>query len=76
MRILGTRHCRKERHKAFKIQDNLHYVLCRRDYAEWVVSSFAQQIQSDYYSGSRSVSIEAAALYHFSKLQHPSQFLT
>ena len=32
--------------------------LFRRDYAERVVASFANQIQSEYYDGNRSVSIE------------------
>ena len=44
VRILGTNFgdsCRTEfkRHKSFQ------YVLCRRDYAERVVASFAHQIQ-------------------------------
>ena len=41
-------------------------VLCRRDYAERVVASFANQIQSEYYGGNRSVPIEDIALEHFS----------
>ena len=41
-------------------------VLCRRDYAERVVASFANQIQSEYYGGNISVSIEGIELEHFS----------
>ena len=37
-----------------------------RDYAERLVSSFANQIQSEYYGGNISVSIEGIALEHFS----------
>ena len=43
-------------------------MLCRHDYAERVVSSFAHQIQSEYYSGNRSMSIEVIVLEHFSAL--------
>ena len=43
-------------------------MLCCRDYAERLVSSFANQIQSEYYGGNRSVSIEGIALEHFSAL--------
>ena len=41
-------------------------VLCPRDYAERVVASFANQIQSEYYGGNRYVSIEGIELGHFS----------
>ena len=40
-------------------------VLCRRDYEERVVESFSNQIQSEYYGGNRSVSIEDISLKHF-----------
>ena len=46
------------------------YVLCRRDYAERLVASFANQIQSEYYGVNRSVSIEGIALEHFSAATH------
>ena len=45
-------------------------MLCRRDYAERVVGSFDNQIQSEYYGGNRSVSIECIVLEHFSALPH------
>ena len=61
VRILGTNHCGEMRRTAFKRHELLQYVLCRRDYAERVVASFANQIQSEYYGGNRSVSIEGIA---------------
>ena len=45
-------------------------VLCCRDYDESVVAIFANQKQSEYYGGNRSVSIEGIALEHFSALPH------
>ena len=41
-------------------------MLCRRDYEERVVASFANQIQSEYYGRNKSMSIEGIALEHFS----------
>ena len=41
-------------------------MLCRRDYAEHVVSIFAHQIQSECYRSKRYVSIEVITLEHFS----------
>ena len=46
VRILGTNHCSKMRHTAFKRRELFQDVLCRRDYSERVVSIFANQIQS------------------------------
>ena len=43
-------------------------MLCRRDYAERLIASFANQIKSEYYGGNRSVSIEGIALEHFCAL--------
>ena len=43
-------------------------VLLCRDYDDSVVASFANQIQSEYCSGNRSVSIEGIALENFSTL--------
>ena len=51
---------------AFKRRELIQDVLCCLDYAERVVASFANQIQSEYYGGNRSVSIEGIALEHFS----------
>ena len=55
---------------AFKLRESFQDVLCCRDYAERVVASFANQIQSKYYGGNRSVYIEVIALEHFSALPH------
>ena len=43
-------------------------MLCRRDYAERVVVSSSNKIQSEYYGGNRYVSIEGITLEHFSAL--------
>ena len=45
-------------------------MLCRRDYAEKVVASFAHQIQSEYYGSNRSVSIEGIVLEQFNAPTH------
>ena len=66
VRILGTNHCGELRRTAFKRSELFQDVLCLRDYSERVVASFANQIQSEYYGGNRSVSIEGIALEHFS----------
>ena len=66
VRILGTNHCDKIQRTAFKRRELFQDVLCRCDYADRVVSRFANQIKSEYYGGNRSVSIEGIALEHFS----------
>ena len=43
--ILGTNNSGEMRHTAFKQRELFQYFLCRRDYAERVVASFAHQIQ-------------------------------
>ena len=60
--ILGKNHCGEMRRTAFKQHELFQDVLCLRDYAERVVASFANKIQSEYYGGNRSVSIEGIAL--------------
>ena len=62
VRILGTNHCDEMWRTAFKRRELFQDVICRRDYAERVVAIFANQIQSEYYGGNRSVSIEGIAL--------------
>ena len=62
VRILGTNHCGELRRTAFKRRELFQDVLCRRDYAERVVASFANEIKYEYYGGNRSVSIEVIAL--------------
>ena len=46
VQILGTNHCGDSRWNAFKRQESFQDVLCSRDYAERVVVSFSNQIQS------------------------------
>ena len=70
VRILGKNHCGELRRTAFKWRELFQDVLCRRDYAERVLASFSNQIQSEYYGGNRSVSIEGIALEHFSAAPH------
>ena len=41
VRILGTNHCGELRRTAFKQRELFQDVICRRDYAERVVASFA-----------------------------------
>ena len=45
VRILGTNNWGEMRRTAFKQCELFQYVLCRRDYAERVVSRFFNQIQ-------------------------------
>ena len=54
------------RHAAFKQCELFQDVIYRRDYAERVVASFTNQIQSGYYGGNIYVSIEGITLEHFS----------
>ena len=68
VRILGTNHCGEMRHTAFKRYELFQDVLCRCDYAERLVSGFSNKIQSEYYVGNISVSIEGIELEHFSTL--------
>ena len=68
--ILGTNHCGKLRRKAFKRRELFQDVQCRRDYAEMLVASFANQIKSEYYGGNISVYIEGIALEHFIAAPH------
>ena len=45
VRILGTNCCGEMRHTAFKRRELFQDVMCRRDYDERLVASFANQIQ-------------------------------
>ena len=56
------------RRAAFKRRELFQDVICRCDYSERVVARFANKIQSEYYVGNRSVSIEGISLEHFSAL--------
>ena len=53
------------RRTAFKRRELFQDFLCRRDYAEGLVANFDNQIQSEYYDGNISVSIEGIVLEHF-----------
>ena len=44
--ILVKNHCGEMRHTAFKQRESFQDVLCRCDYADRLVSRFANQIQS------------------------------
>ena len=46
------------RRTTLKRRELFQDVLCRHGYAERLVASFANQIQSEYYGGNISVSIE------------------
>ena len=62
VQIMVTNNCGDSRQTSFKRCKSFQDVLCRRDYAERVVTSFDHQIQSEYYSGNRSMSIEVISL--------------
>ena len=68
VRILGTNHYREIQRTAFKQREFFQDVLCHCGYADRLVASFANKIQSEYYGGNRSVSIEGIALENFSAL--------
>ena len=71
MCILGKNHYGEMRRRALKRRELFQDILCRLDYAERVVASFSNQIQSEYYGGNISVSIEGIALKHL--VQHHRQ---
>ena len=62
--ILGKNHCGEMRRTAFKQGELFQDVLCRRYYAERLVAIFANKIQSKYYGGNRSVSMQGITLKH------------
>ena len=66
--ILGTNNCGEIWHTAFKRRELFQDIICHCDYAEKVVARFSNQIQSEYYGGNISVSIECIVLEHFSTL--------
>ena len=70
VRILGNNHCGNTRSKAFKRCSAKQYLLCHCGCSERVVSSFAHQIQSEYYFGNIYVSIKVVSLDHFSAPTH------
>ena len=68
--IIGNNHCVNTLREAFKRRNANQFLLSRRDYYERWLSSSAHQIQSEYYGGNRSVSIEYIVLEHFSARTH------
>ena len=66
VRILGANHFGTMRRTAFKRLELFQDVICHCDYAETVVARFDHQIQSEYYGGNISVSIEGIVLEHSS----------
>ena len=64
--IQGTNHCGEIIRIDFKRRELFQDILCCQYYDERLVARFSHQIQSEYYGGNRSVSIEVIALEHFS----------
>ena len=62
VQILGTNNCGDSCRTAFKHHESFQDVLCRSDYYEGLVVSFAHQIQSEYYGRIISVSVEFISL--------------
>ena len=56
------------RYTCFKRSELFQYVICHSDYSERAVARFSHQIQSEYYGGNLSVSIEVIPLENFSAL--------
>ena len=68
VRIIGKNNCGEMRRIDFKGRELFQDVIFLRDYAERVVTRFANKIKSEYYGGNISVSIEGIVLEHFSAL--------
>ena len=68
VQILSSNHCGESRQTAFKCRESFQDVICCRRYAEKVVASLAHLIQSEYYGGNISISIEGITLEHSSAL--------
>ena len=68
VQILGMNHCGDYRRISFKRCESFQNVLCRRDYSERVVASFAHPKQSEYYGGDRSMSVDRTALENISAI--------
>ena len=62
VRILGTNHCGEMQRTAFQRRELFQDVPCRCDFSERVVTSFDNQIKSEYYGVNRSVSTEGIVL--------------
>ena len=68
VQILGMNHCGDSIRTVFKHRKSFQYVLCCHGYSERLFAIFANQIQSEYCGGNRSVSIEGIVLEYFSVL--------
>ena len=64
--ILGTNQCSESLQTAFKRRKQFQDVLCHRDYADRLASSFTHKIQSEYYGGNILGSIEGITLENLS----------
>ena len=62
VQIIGMNYCSDSCQTAFKLRELFQDMFCCRDYSKEVVASFSHQIQSEYYVGNISVSIEGIAL--------------
>ena len=74
--IIGTHHCGKEHREEFKCRIKQHDILCQRDYAERILSSFPHKLQSEYYGVNWSVSIKVIVLDNLSYSKKSSSQLT
>ena len=72
--ILGTYHCGKKRHDAFKWRGSYQDVMCICDYLEQVVAIFSNK-KYEYCCGNRYISTEVIIFEPFSITQQPSPFL-
>ena len=68
VRIHGKNHWGEMRCTSFKRRELFQDVLCCHEYAERVVASFDNKIQSKYYGGNIYVYIEDIALEHCSSV--------
>ena len=67
MNILGTNHVCKNRHEALEIRCDKKYIKHRQDYSKRLVQEFIIEIQSQYFGGDSSLSIEDIALEYYKK---------
>ena len=70
LHILGTHHCGKEYSEAFRCRGFYQDLTCCHDYEESLVEIFSNQIQSEYYGDSISVSMVFILLETFCVQKH------
>ena len=68
--ILGTHHCGKEHIEAFQCRGFYQDLTCCHEYEKGLVEIFSNQIQSEYFGGSMSVSMEVISLETFCVQKH------